>query len=391
MIDEALQPSPETPNQQPFTLLGGPLHRFGRRLGLVRAGNNTVALGFAIAVPLWVVLLILALVDGYDVFSFDVIGAHARMLLVVPLLFAGESTFDPRLPDFIRAVNRLAMPAEVQAELHEELARITRLKDAWLPEVLCLLSALALFWLVPLMQLPGTVGYHRDIGANLTTMAARWYWAACLPVFRFLMLRWIWRLCLWSRLLWRVSRLPLRLLASHPDGVGGLGTLEVAQGHFVPLLLANSAMLAASFASDIHAGRMTLEAAVPALSVLLSIDALVFVGPLFFFFPTLWDCRVKGISDYGELAERYVGDFEAKWLRAAAPPDEQLLGTGDIQSLADIGGSLNRVTDMRAAPVSARLWTQFAVAALLPVLPLTLFKYPFSGLAKQLFTLLTGL
>jgi hypothetical protein len=391
MTTDDLEASPETPNQQPFTLLGGPLQRLARRLGLVRDGSNSIALGFAIAVPLWAVLVILALVDGYDPFSFDTIAAHARVLVVIPLLFLAETTFDPRVPDFIGTVSRRAIPMGSLPKLYAQLERTTRWKDSVLPDALCVLAAVALSWLVPLMQIPGTVGYRRDIDAAVPTLAAGWYWAVCLPVFRFLMLRWVWRLCLWFKLLWHVSRLPLQLQASHPDGVAGLGALEIVQGRFVPLVIATSVVMAASLGADIHAGRMTLEAAIAPISGLLLFDGLVFIAPLTLFSPKLVACRVDGISEYGRLAEHYVDDFEMKWLRATAQPGEPLLGSGDIQSLADIGGSLNRVYEMRIAPVSTRLLTQFAIAALVPILPLTLFKYPFTGVAKKLFTMLTGL
>ena len=42
-----------------FSLLGGPLHRLGCRLGLVRGGTNTVALGLALGALLWTVLVAL--------------------------------------------------------------------------------------------------------------------------------------------------------------------------------------------------------------------------------------------------------------------------------------------------------------------------------------------
>jgi hypothetical protein len=42
-----------------FSLLGGPLHRLGRRLGLVRGETNTVAVGLALGLLSWSILLAL--------------------------------------------------------------------------------------------------------------------------------------------------------------------------------------------------------------------------------------------------------------------------------------------------------------------------------------------
>lgn len=49
---------------QEFSLLGGPLHWLGSRLGLVREGTNTVWLGVALGLLAWGVLMLLALLQG---------------------------------------------------------------------------------------------------------------------------------------------------------------------------------------------------------------------------------------------------------------------------------------------------------------------------------------
>jgi hypothetical protein len=79
-----------------FSLLGGPLHRLGRRVGLVRGGTNTVALGLALGLVLWTVLVALAFFEGVSqqLFSLSVIGGHVRLLVVIPLFFICESVLE---------------------------------------------------------------------------------------------------------------------------------------------------------------------------------------------------------------------------------------------------------------------------------------------------------
>ena len=84
-------------------------------------------------------------------------------------------------------------------------------------------------------------------------------------------------------------------------------------------------------------------------------------------------------------------DFEKKWLNAAALPGEPLLGTSDLQSLADLSSSVGIVPEMRWVPVSKRLLMVVVIAALLPMLPLILFKYPIPELIERLFSKLAGL
>lgn len=387
--------SEQAPERGSFSLHGGPLHRLGSRLHLVRGGTNTVALGFAISLSLWGVLVALAFIEGAgrQLFSVAAVGGHVRLLLVIPLFFLCESLLDPRMTVFVRTiVDSGVVPRNAWPALDAEIARIDRWKASWLPDALCLAAAVALMLAAPTVQLPGAaLSYHPAQAATEATLAGQWYWGVCLTLFRFLVFRWLWRLALWYGFLWRVSRLPLSLVPTHPDGAAGLGYLEVVHAHFTPLVFALSAVEAASFAEGIATGRTTFEALYPALAIVLVADALLFVMPLLIFAPRLWACRVKGLGDYMVFASRYVDGFDRKWL-AAGPRDEKaLLGTPDLQSLADLANSFNIVRNMRWAPVSRRLLIDLGLAALLPLLPLLLLAYPIAELAEIFFTKLMGL
>ena len=61
------------------------------------------------------------------------------------------------------------------------------------------------------------------------------------------------------------------------------------------------------------------------------------LGPLLMFAPNLMRTRLAWLRDYGMLATRYNRAFHEKWIMGKAPADEPLLGSADIQSLADLG------------------------------------------------------
>ena len=381
-----------------FSLLGGPLYRLGCRLGLVRDSTNTIALGLVLGAFPWIVLLVLALVEGlgHVLFSIVLIGRHVRLLVVIPLLFVCEAFIDPRFTAFVHEIVRSqVVPATARPALESEIARIARWKDAWLPEAFFLLAAV-LLWLATSQQnffayLSGLTGGANPSAVGETTWTSQWYWMVCMTLFRFLFMRWLWRLALWCFFLWRVSRLELRLVPTHPDRAGGLGFLELVHTEFTPLVLAISAAQSASWAQDIVSGRMTFDAIYPGVAFVLLADAVLFVGPLSIFSLKLWRCKVKGMSDYSALAERYVNEFDRKWLGADPAPGEPLLGTADIQSLADLSNSVSIVREMRLVPVSPSILKSLAVAALLPLLPLVLFKYPLADLLAKFFGRLAGL
>ena len=86
-----------------------------------------------------------------------------------------------------------------------------------------------------------------------------------------------------------------------------------------------------------------------------------------------------------------MNEFDRKWLGADPAPREPLLGTADIQSLADLSNSVSIVRDMRLVPVSPSILMYLAIAALLPLLPLVLFKHPIADLLAKFVERLSGL
>jgi hypothetical protein len=382
---------------QEFSLLGGPLQWLGCRLGLVRGGTNTFWLGVALGLLAWGVLVLLTLLQGFGhkVFSFALVGIHVRLLVAIPLFFLCETWVVPLMAEFARGIvsSGLVPNAELPA-LQSDIRRFDRLKDSWLAEVLFLLAAFVLPLIETIVGLPGKSGNWASLLAQAEGRVGpilAWYMGFCLPLFRFLMFRWLWHLGLWWYFLWRVKKLDLHLIPTHPDSAGGLGYLEVVQEHFTPLAAAISAVFSASFAEGIISGTMAFETLYRLIPMVLLLNAVLFIGPLFLFSAKLWICRITGWSEYMRMASRYVNNFDRKWIRGENASGESLLGTPDMQSLADLTNSVNVVRNMRIIPAGQRLMVQLAASAILPLLPLSFLKYPVADVAVRLFQMLTGL
>jgi len=180
----------------------------------------------------------------------------------------------------------------------------------------------------------------------------------------------------------------LSLIPTHPDHLGGLGFLSRTVYAFAPLALAHGALLAGWLANRIFylgAGLLAFKVEIAAMGVFLLVLAL---GPLLVFAPQLAQAKRNGLREYGTLAERYVREFDAKWLRGGAPADEALVGSADIQSLADLANSHELVRTMYITPVTKEMVIQVVVATLLPVLPLALTMMPLEELLKRLIGIL---
>lgn len=108
------------------------------------------------------------------------------------------------------------------------------------------------------------------------------------------------------------------------------------------------------------------------------------LGPLLVFAPQLTAARRRGLREYGTVAERYVREFDAKWLRGGASTNERLMGSADIQSLADLANSYEVVRTMSFAPFSKGAILQLAALTLAPIVPLLLTMMPLEELLKSL-------
>ena len=377
------------PTSEHFSVFGGPLHRAGRRLGLVRGETNTIMLGLALGWAPWLLIVGVALVEGVGdrMLSMALVAGHARLLVVIPLVFVAETWVAPRMAASVDTIarNGVVPPGERPA-LHAEVSRVRRWANWWWPEVACLVLAILLDVTGSRLQ---TYGESSTFDPARNSLSFLVYAHVGMLAFRFLVFRTAWKLALWGWFLWRVSRLELDLIAGHPDRAGGLGSLEGAHERFTPLVAALSVLECAALAESISTGRLEVAAVYPTLALLILLDGVLFLGPLLVFVDKLWAARTRGVGRYNGLAARYVREFETKWLDQA-PRDEPLLGTADIQSLADLANATSVVKGMRWITIGPRLLGMMAIALVAPLTPLLLFRYPIADLAQKFFSKLVG-
>jgi len=380
-------------------VLGGPLYQLLRRthlsddtLHMVRRRVIVIAL-FA-----WLPLLVLSALEGHLLekriavpFLFD-LETHIRFIVVVPLLLVAELVVHRRLLPVARTfLDRRLIPESAMSRFDAAVSSAFHLRNSVLAEVLLLAAVygvgVLLVWRrYTALDADTWYGTSAAAGAHLS-VAGLWYGCVSLPIFQFLILRWYFRIFIWARFLWQVSRIKLTLVPTHPDQLGGLGFLSLTVYAFAVLLVAHGAMLAAQISDRV----LLLRAALPDFKVeiaamLLFLLCLVF-GPLFAFTPQLARARRAGLLQYGKLAEDYVRQFDAKWVQGGAAHPEPLLGSSDIQSLADMANSFGVIRSMRLAPVSRVTLLQLSAAVLVPIAPLLLTMMPLEALLQKLFGL----
>jgi hypothetical protein len=375
---------------------GGPLFQLLRRArlsddGLLLVKKRVVV----ISLFAWLPLLVLSVVEGRFLkgttpvpFLTD-IEVHVRFLVAMPLLIGAELLVHLRVGRLAsQFLERRLVSGDAIPRFDAAIASATRLRNSVIPELLLLAVVYGvgvLAWRHH-VALDAATWYGTPSSADglRLTFAGRWYVYLSLPIFQFLLIRWYLRVFIWARFLWQVSRIRLDLVPTHPDEVGGLGFLALAPSAFVPLALAHGALLAGQIADRIfflHAGLPAFQVEIAVMVVFMLLLAL---GPLLLFKVQLAEAKRKGLREYGTLAQRYVRAFDEKWLRGGAPADEPLVGSGDIQSLADLGAAYERVQSMKSAPITKGAIILVVVATLAPVVPLLLTMMPLEQLLKTL-------
>src|SRR5262249_59560882 len=134
-------------------------------------------------------------------------------------------------------------------------------------------------------------------------------------------------------------------------------------------------------------GDAGLEAFQTSYVALFVLTLAIFGGPLLVFIPPLLKLKRSGLVEYGALASRYTQRFDRKWVKDG-DSGEEILGTGDIQSLADLGNSYEFIRKMRAVPIELRDFVAMAIPGLVPALPLAATVMPVSEIVKDLLRLL---
>jgi len=383
-------------------VLGGPLFQLMRRAHVSDGALDLVKRRILFFVSLtWLPLLVLSVLEGQAFggsapvpFLWDV-EAHARFLVALPLLIVAELIVHQRMRPIVRQfVDRNLIPQEALPRFDAAIASAFRLRNAVFVEALLIafvyLVGVMLVWR-HFVALSTTATWYSTPTAEGLKVSPTGWWYVCvsLPVFQFLLMRWYYRILIWVRFLWRVSRIELSLIPTHPDRVGGLGFLPLVSFAFAPLAVAHGAMLAGLIANRIF----YLRAALPDFKAEIAVVALfllcLVLGPFLVFAPQLAVAKRRGLREYGTLAERYVREFDSKWVRGpAATGNEPLVGSADIQSLADLDNSYEIVKTMRVAPITRDALVGLLVATLAPVVPLALTMMSLEELLKTLFGIL---
>ena len=381
---------PVPPETAGFTVTDcGPWDAILERLHLRPIPSRMLILhAVAPAIVVWLPLLVIeglryATRDPAAISFFQDLSVHVRFLIVVPLLVLSEWGIarQTRICAAGFAVGNLVRP-EDRARFLDAVNDVRRIASSPIAEVAIAVAVMALMIVVSgAAQLDGMLFWYErgtPLEARLTGTGL-WYMAgSAIPLF--LILRWGWRYLAWCLFLFRVSRLQLLYLATHPDRAGGIGFVGIGHTPFALIGAGVSCLLTAAVGTRIlHLGATFKNFQIELAAIVVIITA-IGLAPLLVFLPGLVRARRRGLLQHGEFSTRFVRDAERK-MRESRDGTSDMKDV-DIQSLADIGGSYERVREMRLVPIDLMGAAVFVLAAGLPMLVLILTNVPFDQVLR---------
>ncbi len=363
--------------------------RRGRLLAFLR-GVTSRGLTFAVIVvaTAWLPPVLLSGFRGWETlrtFLTDY-ASQSRFLIVLPVLILACPSLNVRLKKVMYHLEEL-VPAHQLPAFHDNWSSFERLRSSRLAMFVILLLTYATAALLGnYVSVNGAeiMPWFKGGGGGFRWMspAGTWVLLVSYPCLVFFAALWLWRQLLWTRFMQSTTRLDLRLVAAHPDCLGGVGFLESALRGQQPFSFCLGAGLAGAVANRMFHDAQKLSSFIHVAEVLVCAVLLICVAPYFVFTPILMRMRRRGLLKYGAFARTAGEEFEAKWLDSPGSLDRGFCDAPDFAALHHLYGVVSNVNDISVLPVGRiDVYVLFAVA-FVPAIPVVIGSVPFDVLAQ---------
>lgn len=383
------EPESATSDREVSLIRGGPFYRVQQAFHLIGPDkwNHGRRLTSAIAVG-WVPLILITILTNPEglVSLLRDYRVYARLLIAVPVLILGQLLMEIRFRMVVKHITDadLLAPPDL-ARMDGTISTLLRLRNSVFPE-LAVVLALVIHSVTSYGGLiDATPWLAHAVGPELRLTPAGWYAViVSVTIFQFLLGLGLWKWLLWTLFAFKLSRLNLKLVATHPDDHGGLGFLALMPMAFAPIAFAAAAVIGATWRHEIiQQGVSVMNFKVPAL-ILAAIIVIVALGPLVFFVPRLAALRRKGMLEYGVLGQMHSADFDEKWIHQRTSHKAEFLTATEISTLSNFGRSYEKLVHLKPFPADREVLIALAISVVVPMLPVILAVVPLAVVLKGL-------
>ncbi len=330
----------------------------------------------------WLPLLILSVLQGMawgnrvDMNFLKDFATHSKFILILPLLIFSESSVDGRLRELTAELFNSEILVEKDLPMFEQIKkRIKHLSESLVADWVMLFIVIVnivLRWLGNVHHISIWMLYPDEQGGHIS-WAGCWFAFLSLPVFQYVLLRWLWRWVIWLIYFGKISRMPLHLSPAHPDKAGGIGFLGIPPAPFFKVTLAISLLFSTMVSVKIFWLHERLPQYYPMMAGFAVLCVVINVLPLIVFMKPMMKQRRKGIFEYSTLIKKHHQCFDEKWLNKKDV--KMLLGSQDASSTTDLISTFNTVMSMGVFPFNLKTMASIIMIAVLPMVPLLAFEY----------------
>jgi len=340
----------------------------------------------------WFPLMLLSIFEGnlidenVDINFLEDFLTHIRFLLVVPFLVMIERVVDNSLDNYVNSTHRIIEEKE-EIKFGAITKRLQNLSDAFLPEVIfILIIGLIIFTNWSSLEFSQSKWNLRreELGSDFS-IAGIYYLFISIPIYELLLIRWFWRWCIWTYSVFKFSRLNYNIESTHADKMAGMEYLNIVPFNFGIVALSLAAITSALLGIGIvYFNHSLTEYYYLILAFIIVIPVTIYL-PLLLFIPALIKAKIRGISYFGSLIQHHNVLYKLKWMSGSMPENENILGSLDNSSMADINGAYQQsISEMSSIPINLRMMISVMLILIIPFIPLLGTMYTFGELINKL-------
>lgn len=371
----------------------GLLYRLLKFLKLALPGIHVSGLGASLFVLIaWVPLLVLAIIEGTAIpgkvhvpFLLDY-SSICRYLIAGPVILMSEPVVRPWMKRMIRQfVVCHIIPPESIDNFRDLVDKILRLQTMALMQIILLV----LSFVTSVFSADVAIHAHTSTWQTLDlpdgkvfSMAGNFQNFVSQPIFRFLWLEALYQYSLWVYFLVKLSKFPLNIHPTHADGAGGLGFIGAGQTAFTLLAFAMSCGLTGAVERLLRIHPTKLLEHWDILAFWVTFMLVMFLGPLLAFTPKLVKAKRDALFTYGKLSHNASYGFGKHWIGREA----EEFDIDDDDTSCELEHSViayQAVSNMRPFVFGKQIVTVFAIACVLPAVPLILTQVPWAQILEK--------